>query len=97
MKSSLIAIALAVAVTGVAAPAFARDELQQSAPQAVSLKDGSTLYIFKDGKMARETKFGQPLPFKKNEVLETADGRKLTPVGNEVARLDGLLKNGHGG
>lgn len=97
MNSNLIAIALAAAVVGAAAPAFARDDLQQAAPQVVSLKDGSTLYIFKDGKMARENKFGEPLPFKKNEVLETADGRKLTPVGNEVARLDGLLKNGHGG
>ncbi len=95
MKSNLIAIALAAAVTGLTGPAFARDELQQSAPQVVSLKDGATLYIFKDGKMARENKFGQPWLFKKNEVLDTADGRKLTPVGNEVARLDGLLKNGH--
>lgn len=95
MKSSLIALALVAAVIGSAAPAFARDELQQSGPQVVSLKDGATLYIFKDGKMARENKFGEPWLFKKNEVLETADGRKLTPVGNEVARLDGLLKNGH--
>lgn len=95
MKSSLIAIALAAALAGSALPTFARDELQQSAPQIVSLKDGATLYIFNDGKMARENRLGQPWPFKKNEVLETADGRKLAPVGNEVARLDGLLKNGH--
>lgn len=97
MKSNLIAIALAAAVAGSASPTFARDELQWEAPQVVSLKDGATLYIFKDGKMARESKSGEPWLFKKNEVLETADGRKLTPVGNEVARLNGLLKNGHGG
>lgn len=92
MKSNLIAIVLAATVAGSAVSAFARDELQQSAPQVVSLKG---LYIFKDGKMARENKLGQPMPFKKNGVLEAADGRKLTPIGNEVARLNGLLKNGH--
>lgn len=95
MKSNLIAVALAAAVAGSAVPAFARDKLQQETPQVISLKDGSTLYIFKDGKMARENKFGQPWLFKKGEILETTDGRKLTPVGNEVARLDGLLRDGH--
>jgi hypothetical protein len=95
MKLNLIAFALTAALAGAAIPTFARDALQQSAPQAVSLKDGTTVYIFKDGKMAREDKFGQPRVFKKNEVLETADGRKLTPVGNEVARLDSLLRDGH--
>lgn len=96
MKSNLFAFALVAAVAGSATSAFARDELERAAPQVVSLKDGALLYIFKDGKMARENKFGQPWLFKKGEVLETADGRKLTPVGNEVARLDGLFKNGHG-
>lgn len=92
MKSKLLAIALADAVA--AAPVFAGDVAQQQARQVVKRKDDSTLYIFKDGKMARENKFGFPWLVKADEVLETADGCKLTSVGNEAARLDGLLKDG---
>ncbi len=95
MKSTLIAIALAAALAGAAVPVFARDRLQQEASQVISLKDGSTPYLFKDGKTARENKFDYPWLFKAGEVLETTDGRKMTPVGNEVAQLGGLLNDGH--
>ena len=45
--------------------------------------------------MAKEDRFGRAVYLLPGEVLELADGRKLTAVGNEVARLDILLNNGH--
>lgn len=95
MKSNLFAIALVAAVTATAVPVFARDAAQQEARQVINLKDGSTLFVFKDGKMAREDKFGRVIQLKRGEVLEATDGRKLTVVGNESGRLDFLLKDGH--
>ena len=95
MKSTLFAIALGAAVAGTAVPVLARDAAQQQAKQSITLNDGSTLYIFKDGKMAREDKFGRSVALRRGEVLEATDGRKLTAVGNEAARLDVLLKDGH--
>ena len=61
----------------------------------MNLKDGSTLYVFKDGKMAKEDRFGRAVYLRSGEVLETRDGRNVTAVGNEDARLDVLLSNGH--
>ena len=95
MKATLSALALALAAAGAAVPAFARDALPQSAQQALNLKDGSTLYVFKDGKMAKADRFGRAAYLKQGEMLDLADGRKVTAVGNEVARLDGLLNEGH--
>ena len=95
MKSNLFAIALVAAVTATAVPVFARDAAQQEARQVINLKDGSTLFVFKDGKMAREDKLGRVILLKRGEVLEAADGRKLTAIGNAAARLDVLLKDGH--
>ncbi len=95
MKSNLIALAIAAAVAGMAGPVLAADQAQQTAREVIKLKDGSTLYVFKDGKMAKEDKLGRTVFLKKGEVLEAADGRKVTAVGNEVARLDGKLKDGH--
>lgn len=95
MKATLSALALALATAGAAAPAFARDGLPLATQQTLNLKDGSTLYVFKDGKMAREDRFGRAAYLKQGEVLELVDGRKVTAIGNEVARLDGLLNDGH--
>lgn len=95
MKSNLLAIAVVAAVTGTAVPVFARDAALQEARQVINLKDGSTLFVFKDGKMAREDKFGRVMLLKSGEVLEATDGRKLTAVGNQSGRLDVLLRDGH--
>lgn len=95
MKSNLLAIALVAAVAGTAVPVFARDAALQEARQVINLKDGSTLFVFKDGKMAREDKFGRVMLLKSGEVLEATDGRKLTAVGNQSGRLDVLLRDGH--
>ena len=95
MKSNLLAIAVVAAVTGTAVPVFARDAALQEARQVINLKGGSTLFVFKDGKMAREDKFGRVMLLKSDEVLEATDGRKLTAVGNQSGRLDVLLRDGH--
>lgn len=53
MKATLFTLTIALAAATATAPAFARDALPQATQQALALKDGSTLYVFKDGKMAR--------------------------------------------
>ena len=95
MKTSLFTLVIAFAAAGVSVPVFARDALPQATQQVLALKDGSTLYVFKDGKMAKEDRYGRAAHLKQGEVLEVADGRKVTAVGNEVALLDGLLNDGH--
>lgn len=68
--------------------AFGLDGVKQSVP----LKDGSTVHVFENGKMAMEDKFGRAMSMSEGEVMETSDGQKITMRGNEVARLDALLK-----
>ncbi|MBT9504074.1 MAG: CopK family periplasmic copper-binding protein [Burkholderiaceae bacterium] len=97
MKSLAITVALMAALVGSAAPVFARDALDRIATTTVKLQDGSTLYIFKDGKMAKEDAYGRAVTLKPGEVLTAKDGRQIKAVGNESARLDGLLNDGHRG
>jgi len=44
-----------------------------------------------------EDKYGRPTRMKKDTVMETKDGQKIIMHGDEVMRLDGLLKQGHQG
>lgn len=81
-----------VAMSAVAASAFASNYARQEAKQVIDLKDGSTAYIFKDGKMAMESRFGQAIRMTPGMAMEARDGQKLTMVGDEVARLELLLK-----
>lgn len=86
-------VLLMAAASMVAMSAFAvnMDQVEQS----VKLKDGSTVYLFKDGKMGMENKFGKVVRMKEGHVMETADGQRVIMVGDEVARLDTLLKAGN--
>lgn len=95
MKLNLTAIALAIAVAGTAVPVLARDAAAQEAKQTISLKDGSTLYVFKDGKMSMEDKYGRPMRMKAGQVMEAKDGQRLIMVGDEVARLQTLQIQNH--
>ena len=63
--------------------------------KSIPLKDGSTLYIFKDGKMGMEDKLGRVISMKSGKVMETQDGKKIIMTGNEVWRVDELLHSGH--
>ncbi|WP_256081965.1 CopK family periplasmic copper-binding protein [Massilia sp. YIM B04103] len=87
----LVALTLALA----AVPAAAGHALQDEAVRSYSLKDGGTLHVFKDGKMALENKYGRAVSLRKGQVVETNDDRKIEVVGNEVGKLDLLLQQGH--
>lgn len=92
-KKLLMVAALSVVTT----TAFADDAARAAAKKVIDMKDGSTLYIFKDGKMAMEDKLGRVAHMKKDVVMETKDGQKIIMHGNEVARLDNLLHESHHG
>ena len=91
LKKALMVAALGIATTS--AFAVDVDQVEKSIP----MKDGSTVYIFKDGKMGMEDKYGRATRMKKDTVMETKDGQKVIMHGDEVMRLDSLLKKGHEG
>lgn len=95
MKS--LAIAFVISTTVAAAPAFASHALQNAIQAKVDLPAGATLYIFNDGKMAKEDAYGRAVVIRPGVLITARDGRQITAVGNEVARLDYLLRDGHGG
>lgn len=84
------AVALAVATAAVAAD-------KSNVDKSFVLQDGSTVYIFKDGKMAMEDKMGRTVPMKPGHVMKTKDGQDILMVGNELARLDWVRKADLGG
>ena len=86
-------ILIAAAGGLVAMSAFAVD--QSKVDKSIELKDGSTVYIFKDGKMGMENKFGRVESMKPGHVMETKDGKKIVMIGNEVWRLEELLHGSH--
>ena len=79
-------LATAAASILIATSAFAVD--QGNVEKSYELKDGSTVYIFKDGKMAMEDRLGRTVGMKAGHVMETKDGQKIIMVGNELARLE---------
>ena len=94
LKKTLIVVALsAVSAFAVASESDAR----QAAKQVVDLQDGATLYVFDSGKMAVESKYGHAVSIKPGSAVKASDGREITVVGNEVARLDSLLNQGING
>lgn len=76
-------VGLSLVLSGVSAFAIDREGIEKS----VQLKDGSTVHVFKDGKMAMENKFGRPYRMKAGEVMQTIDGQPMAMKGNEVTRL----------
>jgi len=83
-----------VALSALSVTAFAGDyEARQDAEKTIELQDGSTLYVYKGGKMAVETKFGKVNEkIKSGAVLKAKDGQEYILNGNELARLDYLLR-----
>ena len=94
MKSGIL---MAGIFFGAVAGAYAHDEAAAAAERIISMKDGSTLYVFKDGKMAMENKYGRAVSVKEGEVMETKAGQELIMVGNQVALLERLISRGHRG
>lgn len=60
--------------------------------KSIPLKDGSTVYIFKDGKMGMEDQYGRAVRMVENQMMETTDGQKIRMHGDEVQRLDDILQ-----
>jgi hypothetical protein len=87
-------LTIAAALFAVAS-SFAADE--RLVANKFELKDGSTVYVFKDGKMSMEDKVGRPTQMKPGRVMETKDGQRLIMIGNEIARLESLRKEHSGG
>lgn len=77
--------------------AHAGHAAKEAAKQVIALADGGALYLFDDGLMAKEDRYGRATSVKVGTVIETKDGRKLTMTSNEVARLSQLLDLDHRG
>ena len=88
LKQLLMVTVLSTAAVSVFA--VSSDEVKKSIP----LKDGSTLHVFKNGKMAMEDKQGKAVSMKAGEVMETKDGKMIMMHGNELMRLDKYLQEG---
>ena len=83
----MIKRALAALLTSlIAASAFAVDA--ETVSKQLELKDGSTVYIFEDGRMGMEDRFGRPFMMKEGHVMETKDGQKVMMMGSEVWRIE---------
>ena len=95
MNARITSLFAAAVLSTVASTAFASDSLVNNVDKTYRLKDGGTVYIFKDGKMAAADKFDRVVHLSKGQVLETADGQKLSMTSSESARLDFLQRQGH--
>lgn len=89
-KLAIMATLLAAAST-----TFAVD--MGNVAQKFDLKDGSTVYVFKDGKMAMENRVGRTVGMKAGQVMETKDGQRIIMIGNELARLESVKNTERGG
>jgi redox-sensitive bicupin YhaK (pirin superfamily) len=92
LKKLLMVAALSTAAVSAFA-AYPAEEVQKAIP----LKNGATVYILKDGKMAMEDKSGRAVRMKPGQVMETKDGQKIMMHGDEVMRLDNILHQDHRG
>ncbi len=89
-KPILIATLSLAGIVATQAPALAYTAPYAEATKVVELKDGSSLYIFQDGRMAMESRTGRATSMNPGEIMEAKDGQKIVMRGNEVARLDSL-------
>ena len=86
-KSALIVAVLASAsfmATAAIAPA---GRIGAQGAQLVTMQDGGTLHIYKDGKMAEENAFGRPTVLTPGQQLRAQNGTTITMNGDEVGRL----------
>ena len=62
--------------------------------KSIDLNDGSTVYIFANGKMGMENKFGRAVSMEPGHVMETRDGKKIAMFGSEISRTEEWLQRG---
>lgn len=82
-------IMVAAASGVVAISAFAMESIDME--NCIALKDGSTVHVFKDGRMGMEGAYGRPVRMDPGTVMQTKDGQKITMRGDEVARLTQIV------
>lgn len=68
-----------------------------NAIKSIPLENGSTVFVFKDGKMGMEDKMGRSTRMKPGQVMKAKDGTTLMMVGDEVMRVESLLTERKGG
>lgn len=95
MNARMTSLIAAAVLSTLASTAFATDSLAGNVDKTYRLKDGGTVFVFKDGKMAVADKFDRVVHFPQGQVLEMADGQKMAMTSSESARLDFLLRQGH--
>lgn len=88
-----ILLLAAIGTLTVSAHAAGNAQVQKT----LQLTDGSTVYVFVDGKMAMENQYGRVERMAPGQVMETKDGQKITMQGDEVARLQTILTLDRGG
>lgn len=65
--------------------------------KTVPLQDGTSVYIFQDGKMAMQDRFGRSVSMTEGQAMVTRDGQQIRMAGNETARLDCIRRMQIGG
>lgn len=99
----LKSISIVIAGSLLAASAFAINPINPAASnpttlksataeQAVELKDGTTLYIFKDGKMGMRDLYRKARYMEPGAVMETKDGEKIAMGTYDQWQLQSFLK-----
>ncbi|WP_136420414.1 CopK family periplasmic copper-binding protein [Herbaspirillum sp. ST 5-3] len=83
-------IAVVIAGGVVAVSAFAWDD--GGIEKSIELKDGSTVHVFKDGKMGMENPYGLVTSMDEGHTMVTKDGKTIVMKGNETARLSLALR-----
>ena len=91
LKKSLLVIALSALTTAAFA---AESDAHNAARQVIALRDGSTAYVFANGRMGVEDRFGHAIVTKPGTILQTADGGTITMVGDQRGYLNSLLTMG---
>ena len=95
MNARITSLFASVVLSALASSTFASDSLANNVDKTYRLKDGGTVFVFKDGKMAVADKFDRAIHVSKGKVQETNDGQKITMTSSESARLDFLKRQGH--
>lgn len=93
MRKLATATVAALAAT-FAASAFAANDT--TLERSVALKDGSTVHVFRDGKMGMEDRLGRPFLMPSGHVMEARDGSTIEMKGNEVWRVYDLYQDYRG-
>lgn len=91
LKRTLMVVALSALSAIAVADGF---DARTAAQRIIPLEDGGTVYVFEDGRMALENKYGIATYTSPGTPLRAKDGTEFNMIGNDVARLDELLKRG---